>query len=351
MRYSLLLYRLHSTVLLWTVPLVVFSAVLVLWNALPQLRVLWANTVGTPLPTCGCENLFSLSTHPFLTVGLIGAASVALTILIRFMWFLVHQHIQTQRFVRSIPTVTRRSFPVAGHTLSIHVVRHSDPLLFTVGMLKPRVVISLAQLRLLNAVELRAALVHEQMHIRFGHVWKRSLLHAFIRMVAIIPSFRSLLETVDIAQELQADEAAVSVVAQRHVLSALTQCFSRRPSIVTPHPLPLFAAADARFQYLLSLPLPAPLLRTLLWAAGSIVALMFSSLFISRGLFLSAAAETTAGQNVVAACMQEYEDMVESPAQSIVPVVPQACVPGLPNALWIPMQPSLDRIIIINYTP
>ncbi len=350
MRRSLFYYQLPATVLLWSVPVVLVSAVMALWNTIPQLRMLWANTVGTPLVTCGCETLFSVTTHPYLTAGLIAATLISSLLLVRFVWLLVQQYLRTRRFVNELPLVSQQVIRIRDYNLTVRVVRLADALLCTVGIFRPRVIISLAQLRLLNAVELRAALVHEQMHIRFGHVWKRSVLHAFIRTVAFIPSMRTVLESIDTSQELQADEATLSVVNRRDVLSALTQCFTSRPSTTVPQPIPLFAAADLRLQHLLSLPLPTPVIRPFLWALGSVIALMLSSLFFSKGLFLSAGAVTDDGQQV-AACMQEFEDVVESPAQSVESIVSPVCIPTFSHYLWVPTQPAVDQILLINYTP
>lgn len=115
---------------------------------------------------------------------------------------------------------------------SVALVRHTTPMAFCTGLLRPRCYLSTAALDALSDAELKAVLAHEAHHVQ-----RRDPLRFFAARVAtealfFLPIMRSLAGRHTALSELAADEAALRQRGPRPLASALLRLEAASPESV-----------------------------------------------------------------------------------------------------------------------
>ena len=119
------------------------------------------------------------------------------------------------RRARPGPGVDAEPLGAGGRVL---IVSSAEPLAYTTGILRPRIVISSGLRASLSAAELAAVIAHEQRHASGGHVPLLFLARVVRRAFGSIPPTRIATEQLAMALEISADEMAVRVVGDRLVV-------------------------------------------------------------------------------------------------------------------------------------
>ncbi|MEW9699322.1 M56 family metallopeptidase [Paenibacillus sp. SI8] len=166
-------------------------------------------------------------------------------------------------------------FQLRQHELT--VIHHTAPVALTLGVIKPRIVVSTALLRMLDPKELEAVIEHERFHLHHRDPLAIFLLGMLSVSMWYVPLFRWVLEKYKIIIEIMADQFAVSTLCNRADLgSALLKMLKRGQA---PHPLVSYASfaetsINLRIMHILEpqtqLSLKMPIIRTMI----SIVALL-----------------------------------------------------------------------------
>lgn len=113
-----------------------------------------------------------------------------------------------------------------------------EPFAFTVGVLRPRVIVSAGLARVLTEEQLSAAIAHERAHARRRHAFGR-VASRVVGAFVVPPLKNTLLDLLILAQEQEADDdAAAEVESRALVAETLLACVrssrSRRPAFAVP---------------------------------------------------------------------------------------------------------------------
>lgn len=209
------------------------SSVYFLWVALPHLEAIVRGTNVSAV--CGCETAFAWTNQPWLNGTMIALGVVSALVLARLVAAPLWQLLRTAHFVRLLPVVETQT--VEG--VRVVLVDAPADLLFTAGVVRPRVYMSTHVHERFTADERHAALLHEVGHIRAHHVAQRLLLAGLPKRLAA---------TVHLAHELAADRFALTRTHRTHVLSALTT-FCESP--LSPSGAAAFGSTEKRLQALM----------------------------------------------------------------------------------------------------
>lgn len=109
------------------------------------------------------------------------------------------------RQLRAHHAVARRMAPLQ---ISPGVVDDAVPRAFSVGLVRPRVLVTTGALHTLTPVELTAVLAHERAHVRRRDALRLLIVRAFADGLFFCPGARQLAARLAALAELQADEAA-----------------------------------------------------------------------------------------------------------------------------------------------
>jgi Zn-dependent protease with chaperone function len=151
------------------------------------------------------------------------------------------------------------------------VISHSMPVAVTMGLLKPRIVISSGLLSLMEEDEIEAVIEHEKYHLRHKDPLQMFLLSMLSVSMWYIPIFKWLSEKYNLIIELMADKHAISKVGKSDVLgSALLKILKQGPLPVLTHSHASFAetSINVRIVHILDphtrLSIKLPILRSVI---------------------------------------------------------------------------------------
>lgn len=102
----------------------------------------------------------------------------------------------------------------------IEVVTHPQPLAFTMGLLRPRIILSTGLLELLEPRELEAVVHHEMHHLSHRDPLKTFLTHLFSAAMWYIPILKWCHQQYKITRELLADHHAIEVMGTSAALGS-----------------------------------------------------------------------------------------------------------------------------------
>ena len=117
----------------------------------------------------------------------------------------------------------------------IYVIQHDEPIAYTVGFLKPTIVISTNLIELLDKAELEAVIHHESAHQKYNDPLKVFILQMISEVMWYIPLTKWCYENYKIMVELVADEYAVNRMGSQEglgsaLLKLIKTCIHNRSS-------------------------------------------------------------------------------------------------------------------------
>ncbi|QYR19548.1 M56 family metallopeptidase [Paenibacillus sp. sptzw28] len=122
------------------------------------------------------------------------------------------------------------------------IITHPMPIAVTMGLLRPRVVISTGLLNLMEEDEIEAVIEHEKYHLRHRDPLQMFLLSMLSVSMWYIPIFKWLSVKYNLIIEVMADKHAISKVGSSDVLgSALLKILKQGPLPVLTHSHASFA--------------------------------------------------------------------------------------------------------------
>ena len=101
------------------------------------------------------------------------------------------------------------------------LVAVDQPLALTVGVRRPRVIVSTGLVDRLTTAELRAILVHEAEHVAARHPFLYTLVRAARNAAKLVPAAGVIADRAVLEAEMQADRAAVDAAGREVLASAL----------------------------------------------------------------------------------------------------------------------------------
>ena len=177
---------------------------------------------------------------------------------------------------RSLTTARRAVAPLLDRAtsdsqLGVAWVDCSLPVALTVGLVRPRVLVSESLRAELSGPLLAAVIAHEHAHERRRDVAKRALASLLVRLH--LPRVREvLLEDLVVATELAADADAAATVGNPLCVADAILAVEHLAGGVPANRLALAfgeASVGSRIEALLAPPHPAPRRHRILWAAGA----------------------------------------------------------------------------------
>ncbi|WP_233335438.1 M56 family metallopeptidase [Priestia megaterium] len=117
------------------------------------------------------------------------------------------------------------------HSVQVQVVKHSLPLAFTYGFIRPRILISTKLVELLQSDELEAVLEHEYYHCMCRDPLKVSIWLSLTRVCSFLPVSLKLFQGYAVKKEVAADAFAIRQVGVRAVASALYKLLENKPNL------------------------------------------------------------------------------------------------------------------------
>jgi hypothetical protein len=172
--------------------------------------------VATALATMLVLGVDALRFHADSPAAIIAAAE-GLTLAIMGGSF-ARQLARQRTFVHRLPTTPRR---VLGTAVQVLPTRRAHA--FTVGFLRPRIVVSEGLLALLDERELLSVLAHERHHARRRDPLRRALVRAVCDGLWFVPGLRATAATHAAISELAADAVAMERAGAQPLASALVK--------------------------------------------------------------------------------------------------------------------------------
>ncbi|HWO71090.1 MAG TPA: M56 family metallopeptidase [Actinomycetota bacterium] len=129
----------------------------------------------------------------------------------------------------------------------VRVLPSDEPVAYTVGLLRPRTVLSVGLLRSLGDRERQAVLAHEEAHARRRHTLVLFAASAIGRAFGFIPSVRLSVTYVVTALEATADEAAADRVGDPLVVAEALASVARL-RLAGAHPAPGMGSGDVAYR-------------------------------------------------------------------------------------------------------
>ena len=198
-----------------------------------------AGTVPALVSRCA-EAAAQLLSHPVGHWPQILAAVLLLALLGRLVHALVVTVRDARREVASVVAIVGKDV-WASDPLTV-VVPVDEPIAFSAGFARRRVVVSRGFFRVLTADEQKAVLEHERAHVSGLHSWLLAGAHVISRAFSFLPPVRIATQHLVLGLELSADRAATRKVGDPLVVaSALITLASAQPE-----PAPGFSPAAAR---------------------------------------------------------------------------------------------------------
>ncbi|HVJ47677.1 M56 family metallopeptidase [Desulfitobacterium sp.] len=174
-----------------------------------------------------CTQLITLS-PVYRGVGLL-AGIFFLLWLKHVIGFCIHQKRVFQSFRKGIarkeelPEGLKETAEEIGVLNKLLFVTETNPIAFTFGLFKPKIVISDCLVEMLELKELKAVLFHEKCHVMKKDPFKIFLLRALFNKVSSLGLITRLMQDFSVTMELQADKYAQRIlgVEQQFLASAL----------------------------------------------------------------------------------------------------------------------------------
>lgn len=149
-------------------------------------------------------------------------------------WVIFRQIQLSQKACRKIGSMTDNAVTLqlnSEYHLSkktILVIRHPEPLAFTMGFLRPRIVLSTGLLELLDHPEQQAVVYHELYHLKHSDPLKTLLLYLFSFVMWYLPILKWFHQNYRIIRELLADKHSIEQMeTPTHLGSALIKMIKR----------------------------------------------------------------------------------------------------------------------------
>lgn len=115
----------------------------------------------------------------------------------------------------------------------LQIISYKAPIAMTIGLWKPRMILSTGLMDMLEPNELHAVIEHEKCHIRYRDPLSIFLLSMISKSMWYIPIFAWMADKYPIMIELRADKYAITQMKQSaHLGSALLKLLKQAP---TPH--------------------------------------------------------------------------------------------------------------------
>lgn len=128
------------------------------------------------------------------------------------------------------------------------VIRHPEPLAFTMGFFRTRIVLSTGLLELLDDDEQQAVIYHELYHLKHGDPLKTLLLYLFSSVMWYLPILKWFHQNYRIIRELLADNYSIKQMeTPTHLGSALIKMIKRGSR--TPLPFSHVSFAETSINY------------------------------------------------------------------------------------------------------
>lgn len=170
----------------------------------------------------------------------------------------------------------------------VDVVPSKHCFAFCHGLLRPRVVLSLGLIRLLEDRELEAVLLHERYHLSHHDPLKGFVTQTLEHGVFFLPTVAELGRYYCLRRELAADEAAIAVQGDGYPLAAALYKLLSRPDFSPYEPRAaagFTSTVDARIDHLLGSPVSGRFRPSPRAAVASLAALLLvTGLALSPGL-------------------------------------------------------------------
>jgi len=345
------LFRYHQIALLLTVPALFIGTGLFLWRLWPQMRLVLWEFFAQPDPTCGCDTIFAFSNHPTFYTLMFFTALASITLLVSFIVHLIKHIRRIKRLVQQLIVVDTTQFEHDNRSYPVHIVQSNLSLIFTYGVLNPVIVLSHGAEDELTDEQVKSILLHEVGHIKKYDSVKKIILFALFDTLFFVPGIQQLKQSVELTQELSADEYAIAHTNRHSVLSALAALIHNQQQR-TPSVLPSFALINERLHSLLLEDVPFPFTRVLTSLVFTIVLLLVpTALFAESGTLLYTFAPIQDAS--AAACIQEYEAILQSSMlmDHFSPVQCDALLMRTEIDVIVPEMsvPTFDIILINNY--
>lgn len=164
-----------------------------------------------------------------LTVG-IGLTSAWLTVIAVRDQFMVARALARRLLIHAIPPPV--AVRTAAHAVGIErilYVAEGPPTAITLGLVRPRVVVSKALVRILTPAEFQAVLAHEREHQQRRHPAIFGLARTIARANFLVPALAHTAHRIVLAAETGADQAAVDRYGVRPLVAALQKLSSATP--------------------------------------------------------------------------------------------------------------------------
>lgn len=156
-----------------------------------------------------------------LAVALVGAVLVG-------AWSVIDQVASTRRLERfldrghlGLPSELAEAAAVAGLTGRVSLVESTERFCCTLGILRPRVVVTSELIDTSTPSELAAVLAHEAHHVRSADPLKMVIARSLARSLFVLPVLERLYERYLAGRELAADRRAIRAVGTAGLAGAL----------------------------------------------------------------------------------------------------------------------------------
>lgn len=113
----------------------------------------------------------------------------------------------------------------------VELRQDDEPYAFCIGVLRPRIAVSMGLLQALGLDELAAVLAHEELHRRRRAPLRQIIARVMARALFFMPFLDDLLEVHLVEEEILADRESVTIVGRRPLAEALGKLLSA-PSLV-----------------------------------------------------------------------------------------------------------------------
>lgn len=186
------------------VALLILVAVLVLAPAAAL------HPVVSHLYLAGLANVWFEFTH----VPVVGFFALALVSVFPATGFIM-SILRAVRGAKNLRMITRKSEHLHLDGMQYRRIQSDAVVLFTAGIVRPAIFVSTGAERTLGCAGLRAALLHEEAHLRSQDVLWRLLLLAIRRSFAFVPQIQQMVEVETLRTECAADDYAIGHGASR----------------------------------------------------------------------------------------------------------------------------------------
>lgn len=320
------LFTVYQWVILLLVAGTLLASSIYLVSILPQLRVLLGQLTKNGAATCGCEHIFSITSHPFISTGIFALTAVTLYIVLSVIIRLGIHMYRTRQTLRTLQIVELDVFEHNNHSYTTVLFHSADVMVFTSGIWKPSIYISTSAQRTLTTDEMHAVLLHEIAHIKHKDILKQYLHTAFIDTFFFIPYISLLKQHMLFVHEYTADAYASRSTSPQHLLSALIQFFqSNNTTVVKAAGISSFAVSQARMRMLLAEPISFPHKSIALGFLSALCVVLYGLFLFSRGFGMIEQFSEDISESSVQACIQEYAAPLMLFSSNISRDVPTSC--------------------------